>query len=82
MVLQIEYPDSLADALQMSREELEQEFRMALAIKLFEMKRISSGLAAQLAGVNRVTFLLSLSRYGVPMIDEEESEVISDISNA
>jgi predicted HTH domain antitoxin len=82
MVLKIDYPDSLADVLQMTREELEQELRMALAVKLFEMKRISSGMASQLAGVDRVTFLLNLSRYGIPMIDEEETEVMTDINNA
>lgn len=82
MVLKIDYPDSLADALQMTREELEQELRMALSVKLFEMKRISSGLAARLAGVDRVVFLLNLYRYGIPMIDEEEIEVMTDINNA
>lgn len=82
MVLKIEYPDSLADALQMTHEELEQEFRMALAVKLFEMKRLSSGMAARLVGVERVTFLLSLSSYGVPMINAEEEEVLVDIQNA
>jgi len=46
------------------------------------MKRISSGLAAQLAGIDRVTFLLNLHRYGVAMIDLTEEELISDLANA
>jgi hypothetical protein len=49
-----------------------------MAVKLFEMKRLSSGIAAQ----DRVTFLLSLHRFGVPMIDLEEEELLSDIENA
>lgn len=48
---------------------------MAMAVKLFEMKQISSGMAARLAGVERVTFLLNLYRYGVAMIDLTESEL-------
>jgi predicted HTH domain antitoxin len=68
MQLNIEYPETLPDALQETPEEFEHEARMAMAVKLFEMKRISSGMAAQLAGVDRVTFLLSLHRYGVDMI--------------
>ena len=44
---------------------------MAMAVKLFEMKRLSSGMAAKLVGMDRVPFLLSLSDYGVPMIDLE-----------
>jgi len=53
-----------------------------MAVKLFEMKRLSSGMAAKLAGVDRVTFLLSLHQYGVPAIDLEEEELLSDVNNA
>ncbi|WP_176428907.1 UPF0175 family protein [Nodularia sp. NIES-3585] len=79
--LKIEYPETLPDALQQTREEFEQEAKMAMAVKLFEMKRISSGLAAQLAGVDRVSFLLNLHRYGVAMIDLTEEELLSDLKN-
>jgi predicted HTH domain antitoxin len=82
MQLVIDYPPSLPDALQQSRKEFEQEAKMAMAVKLFEMKRISSGMAAGLVGMDRVSFLLSLSRYGVPMIDLDEEELQSDIDNA
>ncbi|MHC5731535.1 MAG: UPF0175 family protein, partial [Nostoc sp.] len=49
--LKIDYPETLPDALQQTREQFEQEAKMAMAVKLFEMKRISSGLSAQLAGI-------------------------------
>ena len=55
---------------------------MAMAVKLFEMNRISSGMAAQLAGVDRVTFLLSLHRYGVAMIALGEEDLMSDANHA
>ncbi|MEA5582688.1 UPF0175 family protein [Nodularia harveyana UHCC-0300] len=80
--LKIEYPETLPDALQQTREEFEQEAKMAMAVKLFEMKRISSGLAAQLAGIDRVSFLLNLHRYGVAMIDLTQEELLSDLNNA
>jgi predicted HTH domain antitoxin len=80
--LVIEYAERLPDALQQTRAEFEQEARMAMAVKLFEMKRLSSGMAARLAGMERVTFLLSLHRYGVPMIDLSEEELQSDVDHA
>jgi predicted HTH domain antitoxin len=80
--LEINYPQQLPDALQMSRTEFEQEAKMAMAVKLFELKRVSSGVAATLAGVDRVTFLLNLHRYGAAMIDLDEEELRSDIQNA
>jgi glucose-6-phosphate dehydrogenase assembly protein OpcA len=52
-----------------------------MAVKLFEMKRLPSGMAASLLGVDRVTFLLKLGDYGVSMIDLTEAELISDLLN-
>ena len=83
MQLIIDYPPSLPDLLQQTREQFEQEAKMAMAVKLFEMKRLSSGMAAKLVGMDRVTFLLSLHRYGaLAMIDLDEDELQSDIDHA
>ncbi len=82
MQLVIEYPQLLPDALQQTRSDFEQEAKMAMAVKLFEMKRLSSGVAAKLAGVDRVTFLLDLHRYGVAMIDLDDEDLLADLHNA
>lgn len=82
MQLVIEYPQLLPDALQQTRSDFEQEAKMAMAMKLFEMKRLSSGVAAKLAGVNKVTFLLDLHRYGVAMIDLDDEDLLADLHNA
>ncbi len=80
--LNIDYPENLPDAVGRTREQFEQEPKWAMAIKLFEMKRLSSGQAAALVGTDRVSFLLNLERYGVAMIEESESELLSDLNNA
>ncbi|MFO7680356.1 MAG: UPF0175 family protein [Chloroflexota bacterium] len=50
-----------------------QEMRLLAAIKLYELGRLSSGRAADLAGMSRVEFLLILGRYRVfPLLDELE----------
>jgi predicted HTH domain antitoxin len=82
MQLTVNFPDTLPDLLQETREQFEFEAKMALAVKLFQMKRISSGIAASLVGIPRTMFLLSLHKYGVPMIDLDGEELISDIKNA
>jgi predicted HTH domain antitoxin len=78
----IDYPDTLPDAMNTTPEAFATEARMAMATKLFEMKRLSSGMAAQLAGVSRVEFLLNLHHYGVAMIDLSEDELRLDVENA
>ena len=47
------------------------ELMVLAAVKLFEMGRLSSGRASELAGMSRVEFLLSLNRYHVfPLASE------------
>ena len=41
------------------------ELQMLAAVKLYELGRFSSGMAAELAGMSRVEFLLNLNRYHV-----------------
>lgn len=80
--LRIDYPETLPDALQQTREQFEEEAKWAMAVKLFEMKRLSSGMAAQLVGTDRVSFLLNLHRYRVAMLDLTQEELLSDLENA
>ena len=74
--LQIEYAESIPAALNITPESFEQEARTALAVKLFELGRLSSGQAAALAGMPRVTFLLNCHRFGASTVawDREEIE--------
>lgn len=80
--LTVNYPETLPDVVGSTQEQFEQEAKWAMAVKLFEMKRLSSGMAAALIGVDRVTFLLKLADYGVPMIDLSEADLLSDVANA
>ena len=82
MELVVQIPQSLPDAMQCSPEEFARDAKMAMAVKFYEMKRLSSGMAAQLAGVSRVEFLLELHRYGVAVIDLNAAEIASDAANA
>lgn len=78
----IKYPGKMPDAMHLSRKQFEQEAKIAMAVKLFEMKRISSGMAAEIAGMDRLSFLLKLSQYGVSMINYDDDELESDLYNA
>ena len=82
MQILVDVPPNLPDALQRSPNEFAQEARMAMAVKLYEMKRLSSGMAAALAGGGRMAFIEELHRYGVPVIDLGEEELQSDVANA
>ncbi|MDM8530806.1 UPF0175 family protein [Anaerolineales bacterium HSG25] len=61
----LDIPDETLFALKVSSVEASEMFRMVVAVKLFELGRLSSGAAARLAGVPRVVFLFRLAEYGV-----------------
>lgn len=82
MQILVEVPSNLPDAAQCTPQQFMHEAKLAMAIKLFEMKRLSSGMAALLIGMSRMQFLGELHRYGVPMIDLDENELAQDIINA
>lgn len=81
-ILEIPYAESLPDAARMSVPEFERELKLALAAKLFELGRLPSGQAAELAGIGRVEFLKGLSQYQVRAIDWDRDEFSQEINNA
>lgn len=62
-------------ALKGSTEDVGVILRMASAVKLFEMGKLSSGSAARLADVPRTVFLSRLADYGVDTFQLGEEEL-------
>jgi predicted HTH domain antitoxin len=61
----LDVPDESLLSLHLSDEAAAAEIRLAAAVKLYELGRLSSGPAARLAGIPRVLFLSKLADYGV-----------------
>jgi predicted HTH domain antitoxin len=66
----------------MSTNEITLEIQMLVAVKLYEMKKISSGAAAALAGISKPVFLSRLYLYGIDTFNLTKEELISDLNNA
>lgn len=52
-----------------------EEARLLLTIKLFEVGKLSLGQAAKLAGYSKPTFIETISKLGVPVIDYPSEEL-------
>jgi predicted HTH domain antitoxin len=69
--LLIDVPETVLLAEKTDETSFAREIRMLAAVKLYELGRLSSGRAAELAGMSRVEFLSNLGRYKVFPLEAE-----------
>jgi predicted HTH domain antitoxin len=75
-------PDEILLALKAKPDALAFLIRLAASVKLYEMGQLSTGAAAQLAGVPKPYFLSRLADYGVTTFDLSEEELTHDFKSA
>jgi predicted HTH domain antitoxin len=84
--LKIKYPAGFEHAVHMTKEEMEQHICLMAALKMFELGKISSGKAAELAGMSRAEFLEACGRYRISVFnypdEEAEPEIRKDLEAA
>ena len=80
--LTLSIPDETFAALQVAPEHLQSEMLLVAAVKLYELGRLSSGAAANLAGIPRTVFLSKLAEYGTDTFRLSEAELAEDLANA
>ena len=80
--LTIDYGDDVLLALSLTPEEFREEAKILIAVKLYEMGRLSTGAAAELADVPKPLFLTKLADYGVDTFDLSGEELQRDAAGA
>lgn len=78
--IKIDFPQELANSMRLNKEDFGREVKIASLVKLFELGKVSSGIAAQVLEMTRIEFLELLERYKVSYLDTETLE--EDIENA
>ena len=80
--LTIDYGDEVLLALGLSPDQFREEAKILIAVKLYEMGRLSTGAAAKFAGVAKPLFLTKLADYGVDTFDLSDEELRRDMTHA
>lgn len=79
----IHYPADVLWALGKEPAEFEAEARLLLAINLYESGKLSTELAAQLAGMSRFAFIIEIGKHGLsPFGETTEEELAEDLIHA
>jgi len=66
---------SLPDCMELEPDEI----KMIVAAKLFDMGELSSGQAAEIAGVSRRQFIETVGKYGVSLFQYSAEELKQDL---
>ena len=80
--LTIDYSDEVLLALGCSPEQLNEEAKLLVAVKLYELGRLSSGAAAKLAGIPKPLFLMKFADYGVDTFQLTGEDFQQDLASA
>jgi len=74
----IDFPSDILLTLNKDENELKQDIKLALAIRLYRLQKLTIGKAAQIAGLSRFDFETLLSENEVPISNLTIKDVTGD----
>lgn len=78
--IKIDYPEYLANSMRMNKDDFGKEMKVSALVKLFELGKVSSGVAAKVLKITRIEFLELLAKYKVSFLDVDDLK--EDLDNA
>jgi predicted HTH domain antitoxin len=77
--ISIDFPADILLALNETESELKQRIKIALAIRLYKLQKLTIGKAAQISGLSRLQFETILSENEVPISNLTIDDVMNDV---
>ena len=78
----LQIPETTPVALGLEDDKLGSALLLAAAVQWFGTGKLSSGAAAELAGISKPAFMEILSDFGVPAFRQSEKELREELENA
>ena len=75
----LSYPSEIPESLGLSDDEFVSEILLLAAAKWFELGRLTSAQAAQLAGLSRLEFIRRLEQIAAPGLDLQDEIIDAEI---
>lgn len=77
--ISLDFPGDILLALNETENELKQRIKIALAIRLYKLQKLTVGKSAQISGLSRLQFETILSENEIPISNLTIDDVIDDI---
>lgn len=74
----IDMPDGALAAMRKDSAGFAREMRLAAAVKWYELRHVSQGRAAEIAGLSRAEFVAELGRFGVSPFQASADEILEE----
>ena len=75
-------PEQIQHALNRTPTEMGRDVKLYAALMLYQLGKLSSGMAAQMAGLSRVEFLFLCGEYGISVFQYTAEELEAELNNA
>ena len=79
--VEVELPRDLLRALHVTEEELGPKLNLLIALDLFREEKLSSGKAAEVAGLSKTEFIDELDRHGISYFSETPEELEAQLGD-
>lgn len=76
----VDLPEQVQQALNRTPGEMSRDVKLYAALMLFQLGKLSSGMAAQMAGMPRVEFLYLCGEYGISVFQYTPEEVEAELA--
>jgi predicted HTH domain antitoxin len=80
-VLTLRIPSEVRQTLNRTPEEMGRDMRLYTALMLFKMGKLSSGMAAEMAGLPRVSFMDLCAEYDIPLSQLTPEELRREVDD-
>ena len=80
-VLSLPYPDDLLITTGNGPQALEEELAFLLAVKLFEVRRLPLGKAAEFCRTGKLRFMFELGRMKVPVMNLDDDQIADELQD-
>lgn len=74
----IDMPEGVLAAMRKDSVGFAHEMRLAAAVKWYEIRLVSQGRAAEIAGLSRAVFIAELGRFGVSPCQTSADEILEE----